>query len=198
MKVLEIINEDIINEAPASGFRQFGRKVAAYGLQKAHMKGAARAKGRQVDVDDEANRIKDDLATTIKGAGEKLKDLDVGYFKTFLAKAGFEDKDIDTALKKYAPQDELSKKAIDQIILGLTRNASKQTADVRRSKFATRKGGVGSGSNKSNLAKIPANAILKASDGNTYEWNRPNWINTDTKRPAKPSIAKELTNKFLD
>ena len=168
-------------------------------MQKVGAKGSAKAKGRQVDVDAEANRIKDDLTTTIKGAGEKIKDLDTGYLKNFLGQVGFEDKDIDTAIRKYAPQGTLSKKAIDQIILGLTRNASKQTAGVQRSKFATRKGGATTGAKDSKAksgAKIPKGASMKASDGDTYEWKGAQWINTSSNRPARRAVSQELTAKF--
>ena len=201
MKVLEIINEDNTNEAPVSGLRQLGRKAAAYGMQKVGAKGSAKAKGRQVDVDAEANRIKDDLTTTIKGAGEKIKDLDTGYLKNFLGQVGFEDKDIDTAIQKYAPQGELSNKAVDQIILGLTRNASKQTAGVKRSKFATRKGGATTGAKDSKAKgerKIPTGTSIKADDGDTYEWKGAQWINTSNNRPARGRVGQELTAKFQD
>lgn len=200
MKVLEIISEDITaTEAPVGGVRQLGRKAAAYGLQKLGAKGAARAKGRQVDVDAEANRIKSDLETTIKGAGEKIQDLDTGYLKNFLGQVGFEDKDIDTAINKYAPQGELSKKSVDQIILGLTRKASKQTAGVKRSKFATRSSGGGAGKaaqSKPGGPKIPVGTSIKANDGDVYEWKGAQWINTKTNRPARGRLGKELTQKF--
>lgn len=203
MKIDEIINETPVEEAPVSGIRQLGRKAASYGLSKVGAKGAARVKGRQIDVDGEANRIKDDLKTTIKGAGERMKDLDVNYFKNFLGQAGFDDEDISAAINKFAPKGELDNKSIDKSILALVRKASKQQASTQRSKFATRaKGDTSKAKGNTSKARgrkgpnIPTGTIMKASDKRTYEWKGAQWVDTQNNRTAERRIAKELTAKF--
>ena len=197
MKIYEVISEEEnIQEAPVGRLRQLGRKAASYGYSKIGARGAARAKGRQIDVDTEANRIKDDLTTTIKGAGEKMKDVTIDYFENFLTQVGFDDKDINAAIRKFAPDQQLNNKSIDKIILALTRQASKQHASTQRSKFATRSADKDKKGNKG--ANIPVGTTFKASDKKSYEWKGAQWVDTETNRSAPRNIGKELNAKFSD
>lgn len=196
MKVIEVITEQKVVEAPVSGIRQLGRKAASYGFSKLGAKGAARVKDRQLDVDGEANRIKDDLKTTVKGAGERIKDVDVNYFTDFLTQVGFDDADIKAAIQKFAPQGELNNKSIDKTILALVRKASKQQAATQRSKFATRTKGSTPKTGKKKGSNIPAGVTIRASDNESYEWKGAQWVNTQNNRTASRPIAKELTAKF--
>jgi len=102
MKVYDIISEDTeVAEAPVSRTKQFAKKLGAKGLAKVGAKGVAKGMAAEVDVGTEANRLKSELKTWMKGSRIKAKQLDYEDLMNFLEKAGFDRTTVQKVIKKY-------------------------------------------------------------------------------------------------
>lgn len=160
MKVYDIICEKKeLDEAPAGmisqGFRKLGAKAAA----KLGMKGTAGKMATKVDVNAEANRVRQELDQWM--AGSNMKQLEVNELITFLDNAGFEKNKVVPTIRKYVkktPQKQAPEKPdtltasidntvteaismgiVDKVILDLVQQGFKKQAGGKqaRSKYAT-------------------------------------------------------------
>jgi len=184
MRVYDIISEDKeVAEAPVSRTKQFAKKLGAKGLAKIPgAKGLAKGVAAEVDVGDEANRIKSELQQWMRGSGIKKRELQVRDFLNFLVNAGFGKKEAIEVIKKHAPADEkdqvatltasqyseiteaIDMRVVDKVLKDLVQKGFKKQAGGKqaRSKYATQAGGKKKAGSSEEELKKAADMLKKA------------------------------------
>lgn len=152
MKVFDIVSENAVQEAPSNRLGQAVKKAGAKGLAKVGAKGAAKGIAAQYDVGEEANRLKSELKTWMKGSRIKAKQLDYEDLMNFFEKAGFDRTTVQKVIKKY--------------------KAEAMNPDIKTGTTAT------------------------SDQGEEYKWEGAQWVNDETGKVAKRTVAQELNQKM--
>ena len=130
MKINDILNEDNLDEAPASALGQIGRKIGAKVAGKLGMKGVAGTMATKANVGDEANRVKRELNQYMAGSGIKKNELELNDLVNFLTKSGFDKNSVVQTVRKIvpkqppAPKPAAPKPSADTLTAGLDNNVT--------------------------------------------------------------------------
>jgi hypothetical protein len=139
MKIHQIISEDqTVDEAPSGGISRLGQKV----MSKLGSK-SAQAK---LDVGDDANQMKKDLAVWMSGSGLKKGQLSVADFKNFLGQKGLPSDQVDNLFSQMRQNPDgtsrvggMSNKEIDSILHKAVQQGFKSRgASGTKSRYAQR------------------------------------------------------------
>tara|TARA_B110000503_G_C7110314_1_gene397769 strand:+ start:129 stop:638 length:510 start_codon:yes stop_codon:yes gene_type:complete len=137
MKIYDIVNEDVATEAPMGLASRLGNKVMS--------KLGSKSAGARLDVGNDANTMKKDLATWMSGSGIAKGQLTPDDFKNFLGQKGLPTTNVDAMLgqsRSASGRDEnemLSNPEVDELLKKAVQSGFRdQGAKGRQSKFAAK------------------------------------------------------------